>query len=487
MKRLSEILNFIDYKKVINFKDFEIENLAIRVEEIKEKTVYFLLKGKNYDGYKNYNRAYENGVKAFISDREFEIKDDSTLIVVDNVRDALYKISCFLYDNPSHKMNVFGITGSSGKTSVVTILKEIFPNSSSISSLGVQILNEKVYEPETTQTTPESHHIQNYLNLALKRGTKNFFIETSSFALRDKRVFGIDFKSSIFLNFSITHHLKIHGTILDYFNSKLLLKNLTKGPFLINFDSPYSYFFKNDSNNFYFSYKEKSDFYVSDYKKDGESFVFKINIMGKTYKVNLKDEFDIFPVLPSISLAYLENLDIYEVISKIENLILKPSGRWVVLSDDPFVVVDKSNTPLSIEFLVKKMKKFPFKRKFVLFSFFEEEDIRETYIISKILSENFDYIFITQDDAPYKTAFQCNINFMTFLKKFGFNYYSFIDDRKEAIRKALLFTKKGDALFILGRGDQKNMKIRVNKIIPFNDIEITKDLIDEIYVKRYRL
>lgn len=487
MKRLSEILNIIDYKKVINFKDCEIKNLAIRPQEIKEKTIYFLFKGKNYDGIKNYNEAYENGVRVFISDKELEINEDVTLIIVNDVKDTLYKISCFLYDNPSKIMNVFGITGSSGKTSVVTILKEIFPNSSSISSLGVQILDEKVYEPETTQTTPESHHIQNYLNLALKRGTKNFFIETSSFALKEKRVFGIDFKSSIFLNFSITHHLKIHGSILDYLNSKLLLKSLTKGPFLINSDSKYSYFFEKDSNNFYFSYKNKSDFYILDYKKERDSFVFKIKLLEKSYKINLKDEFDIYPVLPSLSLAYLENIDMEEVISKVENLTLKPSGRWVVLSKDPFVVVDKSNTPLSIEFLVKKMKKFPFKRKFVLFSFFEEEDKRETYIISKILSENFDYIFISQDDAPHKGAFQCNINFINFLKKFGYNNYSFIKDRKEAIRKALIFTKKGDALFILGRGDQKNMKVRINKVIPFNDIEITKDLINEINIKRYSL
>ncbi|MDI6861098.1 MAG: Mur ligase family protein [Caldisericia bacterium] len=486
MKRLSEILNVIDYKKVINFKDHEIENLAMRINEIKENTLYFLFKGRTYDGTKNYEEASINGVKAFISDREFEIKEDTTLIVVNNVRDVLYKISCFLYDNPSQKMNVFGITGSSGKTSVVTILKNIFPYSSSISSLGVEILNEKVYEPETTQTTPESHYIQRYLNLALKRGSKNFIIETSSFALKDKRVFGIDFKASIFLNFSITHHLKIHGTILDYLNSKILLKSLTNGPFLINSDSPYSYFFKKDSNNFYFSYKEKKDFSVVDYEKNKENFKFTIKLLEKTYNINLKDEFDIYPVLPSLSLAYLTNLNIEEAISKIENMNLNPSGRWVVLSNDPFVVVDKSNTPLSIEFLVQKIKKIPFKRKFVLFSFFEEEDKRETYIISKILAENFNFIFITQDDTQYKNPFQCNINFIKFLRKFNSNF-TFIEDRKEAIKKALIFTKKGDALFILGRGDQKYMKVRMNKKIPFNDIEITKELVNEIYLKRYYL
>ncbi|MCX8095588.1 MAG: Mur ligase family protein [Caldisericia bacterium] len=482
MKKLSELLKNIEYKKVLNFFDRDIDNLAINLKEIKENSLYFIIKGRNYDGIKNFNKAYEYGVRSFISDREFEIPEDTTLIIVNETREALYKISKFFYDDPSQKMNIFGITGSSGKTSVVNILKEIFPDSSSISSQGVQILNEKVFEPETTQTTPESHHIFKYLDLAQKKNTKNFFIEASSFSLKDKRIFGIDFKGSIFLNFSITHHLNIHGSILDYLNSKLLLKELTSGPFLINLDSPYSYFLKKDSKNFYFSYKEKSDFSILNCEKNNFDFSFMIKLLDKTYKINLKDEFDIYPVLPSLSLAYLFNIDIEEAIKKIENMNLKPKGRWEILNEDPFVVVDKSNTPLSIEFLVEKIKKLPLKRKFVLFSFFEEEDIRETYLISKLLSKNFDFIFITQDDITKKGIFQCNLNFIKFLKKFN-SKFIFIKDRKEAIKKSLSFAKKKDGVFILGRGDQKNMKFK--KItIPFNDIEITKDLIKEIYHKR---
>lgn len=485
MKRLSEILKSVDYKKVINFFDLEIENLAIKIEEIKEKTLYFIIKGRTFDGIKNFDKAYNLGVRFYVSDREFDVPKDVTLIIVNDTREALYKISKNFYDDPSQKMNVFGITGSSGKTSVVNILEQIFPSSSSISSLGVEILNEMIYEPKTTQTTPESHHIQNYLNLALKKGTKNFFIEASSFSLKDKRIFGIDFKGSIFLNFSITHHLMIHGSILDYLNSKLLLKNLTSGPFLINSDSPYSYFFKKDSNNLYFSYKEKKDFCVLNCEKKDNGSLFTIKILDKIYKINLKDDFDIYPVLPSLSLFSLFNNNIDEAINKIENMNLKPSGRWEILYKNPLVVVDKSNTPLSVKFLVEKIKKIPLKRKFVLFSFFEEEDIRETYIISKILKDNFDLIFITQDDSTKKRPFQCNLNFIKFLNKFNSNYI-FIKDRREAIEKILSFAKEGDGVFILGRGDQKNMKVG-KQVIPFNDIDVTNELIKTIYQKRINL
>lgn len=486
MKRLSEILENLKHIKVINFTEREIKNIAIKISEIKEDTIYFIIKGRNFDGLINFNEAYQKGVRVFVSYKEFIVPDDTTLIVVNDPREALSEISSFIYDNPSKRLDVFGVTGSSGKTSVVKILKEIFPLSSSISSQGVYILNEKIFEPETTQTTPESHYIQKYLNLAVNSGSKNFIIEASSFALKDKRVFGIDFKGSIFLNFSITHHLNIHKTILDYLNSKLLLKSLTSGPFLINYDNPYSYFFdKKDSRNFYFSFKEIKDFSILDIEKENSFFKYKVKLIDKIFNVKLKDEFDIYSVLPSLSLAYLFKLDIEEAIKKIENMNLKPSGRWEVLNENPLIIVDKSNTPLSIEFLVNKIKRLPLRRKFVVFSFFEEEDIRETYVITKILSENFDMIFITQDDAVNKGAYQCNVNFINFLRKLN-SKYIFIKDRKEAIEKSISFTKRGDGLFILGRGDQKNMKVG-KKIVPFYDIEITKELINKLYLKRKQL
>ncbi len=483
MKKLSELIKDLDYIKIVNFIDREIKNLAININEIKGNDIYFIIKGRNFDGINNFYKAYDAGVRVFVSDRDLENLKDMTLILVKDPRDALFKISKLFYDDPSKKMNVFGITGSSGKTSVVNILKEIFPSSSSISSQGVYILGEKVYEPLTTLTTPEAHHIGRYLKEAVDKGTKNFFIETSSFSLKGKRVFGITFKGGVFLNFSPTHHLMIHETILDYLNSKLILKELVEGPFLINLDSPYSIFFKKDENNYYFSYKSDAHFKILDYELKENHYIFSIKLLDKKVKIRLNDSFDVYPILPSISLAYLFNLDIDEVIEKVQTLNLKPKGRWEVLYESPLVVVDKSNTPLSIEYIVEKIKKIPLRKKIVLFSFFEEEDIRETYLISKILKENFDFIIISQDDTTQKSPFQCNLNFIKFLKKFN-SKFIFIEDRKRAIEFALSLAKELDGVFILGRGDEKNMKIRKDLTIPFNDIEVTEGLINTIYINK---
>jgi|GEM_PF-1131400 len=478
MKKVNELLKDVDYKKIYGDSNSIINSLSINLNEIKENSLFFIIKGQSFDGLNLFKDAYLKGVKVFVSDRIFDHPDDSTLIIVDNVREALYKISKNFFDDPSRKMNVFGITGSSGKTSVIYLLRNIFPDSGSIGSEGIYILNEKVFESETTLTTPESHIINSYLKKSLDKGVKNFFIETSSFSLKGKRVYGIDFKGGIFLNFSITHHLKIHKNINDYLESKLKLKELVNGPFLINKDDPYSTFFKKDSSNYYFSYKNKADFYIENYSKEDDFYNFKINLFGKVFHINLKEKSDIYPILPAISLSYLFNLDIDEVIKKIEEIYKKPEGRWVIVNEDPFIVVDKANTPLSIKFLIEKTKEIDLKRKIVLFSFFEEEDIRETLLITKQLIENFNHIFISRDDSKEKTPFQCNKNFIYFLKKFNVKYF-FVEDRRECIKRAIEFTNRGDGLFILGRGDEKNMRIK-DRLIPFNDIEVTKEILFEL-------
>ncbi|MGB9843199.1 MAG: Mur ligase family protein [Caldisericia bacterium] len=478
MKKLIDLLKGVDYKKIFGDENHLVNSLAIKLEEIKDDTLFFIIKGQSFDGMKNFNDAYLKGVRVFISDRKIESPLNSTYVIVDDVRETLYKISKNFYNDPSKNLNVFGITGSSGKTSVIYLLRNIFPDSGSIGSEGIYILNNKVFEPEGTLTTPESHIINYYLKESEVKKVKNFFIEVSSFAIKGKRVYGIDFKGGIFLNFSITHHLKIHKNIWDYLNSKLKLKELTNGPFLINRDDPYSDFFKKDSSNYYFSYKDKANFYVENYSKKDNFYNFKLNLLGKTFMIDLYEKSDIYPILPTLSLSYLFNLDIKEVIKKINDIYKKPEGRWVIINKDPLIIVDKANTPLSIKFLTEKIKDFKLNRKIVLFSFFEEEDIRETLLITKLLVKNFDYIFVSQDDSKEKTPFECNKNFIYFLKKFNVKY-SFVEDRKKCIKRAIESVKKGDGLFILGRGDEKNMRVK-DKLVPFNDIEVTKEILSNL-------
>ena len=478
MKKLNSLLKDVDYKKIFGDENCPISSLSINLSETKENSLFFIIKGQNFDGINLFKDAYSKGARVFISDRIFEHPDDITLVIVDDVREALYKISRNFFDNPSKDLNVFGITGSSGKTSVIYLLRNIFLDSASIGSEGIYFLNEKVFEPENVLTTPESHILNYYLKESLKKSIKNFFIEVSSFAIRGKRIYGIDFKGGIFLNFSITHHLKIHKNINDYLESKLKLKELVNGPFLINRDDPYSVFFKKDSKNYYFSYKNRADFYVQNYSKSDDIYKFRVNLLGKTYSIDLEEKSDIYSVLPAISLSYLFNLDTEEVIEKIKKIYKKPEGRWVILNNDPLIVVDKANTPLSIEFLIDKIRDIKLKRKIVLFSFFEEEDIRETLLITKLLIRNFDYIFISSDDSKEKTPFECNKNFIYFLKKFNVKYF-FVEDRKECIKKAIEFTKKGDGLFILGRGNEKNLRTK-DGLTPFNDVEVTKEILDNL-------
>ncbi|HQO99957.1 MAG TPA: hypothetical protein PL042_05035, partial [Caldisericia bacterium] len=93
MKKLNSLLKDVDYKKIYGDENCPISSLSINLNETKDKSLFFIIKGQNFDGMNLFKDAYSKGAKAFISDRIFEHPDDITLVIVDNVRESLYKIS----------------------------------------------------------------------------------------------------------------------------------------------------------------------------------------------------------------------------------------------------------------------------------------------------------------------------------------------------------------------------------------------------------
>ncbi|MCD6167969.1 MAG: hypothetical protein J7J33_01505, partial [Caldisericia bacterium] len=184
---------------------------------------------------------------------------------------------------------------------------------------------------------------------------------------------------------------------------------------------------------------------------------------------------DIDIVLPALSFLKIFYNNVISFVEKIKD-IKRPPGRWEILSKNPLIVVDKCNTPPCFE---KIMDLFPLvKRRILVFSFFEEEDIRETIKIFNIVKKLFDFVIVTSDDTMTKTPFMCNRDFMKLLKRYGIPF-KFIEDRREAIEYGVKLTNNSDGLFILGRGDESFMLIRGNRV-KYSDVETVKEIIHGI-------
>ena len=477
MKKLSELLKGIQIKNFYGRLDREVNSLVIDSREAGEGSVFFAIKGRRFNGHDFILDAYKKGCRVFIVEREISGLKDSTLIITDNSRMAFSIASSNFYNNPSGKLNVYGITGSTGKTTLIHLLRELIPDSASLGSEGKFIKKNLINRGEGLLTTPETFEIQKFLDRCLREKVKDVFLEVSSFALMNYRVEGINFKGGIFLNLHPTHHLMIHKTILNYLKSKIHLLELTKGPFILNLDDPYHSFFKEKGkeNLFFYSKRTKTHFFVEEKKVLDDGFLFKLNLMGEKIDVKLNKRGDIDIVLPALSFLKIFYNDTTSFVEKIKD-IKRPPGRWEILSKNPLIVVDKCNTPPCFE---KIMDLFPLvKRRILVFSFFEEEDIRETIKIFNIVNKLFDFVIVTSDDTMTKTPFMCNRDFMKLLKRYGIPF-KFIEDRREAIEYGVKLTNNSDGLFILGRGNESFMLIRGNRV-KYSDVETVKEIIHGI-------
>ena len=204
---LKYLINDLEINKYIGDLNIEITNITSDSRNIKENGLFVAINGFSKNGIEFIPNAIENGAKAIIVEPDVDIDSlnyNLPIISVKNTRQALAKISCTFYDNPSKKLKLVGITGTKGKTTTTFMTKAILQehglNVGLIGSIACYINNEKI--EDTDRTTPESMDIQKYLKLMVDRNVDVAIIEVSSQAMKLDRVYGCDFDIGIFTNFS---------------------------------------------------------------------------------------------------------------------------------------------------------------------------------------------------------------------------------------------------------------------------------------------
>ena len=202
MKLIREILYKVDIIDIIGDTSIKINKVEFNSKLIVNDDMYVAVNGVNVDGHNFINKAIKNGSICIICENlPTEILNDIVYIKVNSSRDALSIISSNYYDNPSSKINLIGITGTNGKTTVSTLLYELYKNlgikSGLISTIKIMIDHDII---KSNQTTPDSLAINNYLNKMVLNGVKYCFMEVSSHGIDQSRIKGLNFKGGIFLS-----------------------------------------------------------------------------------------------------------------------------------------------------------------------------------------------------------------------------------------------------------------------------------------------
>ena len=205
----------------------DITNICYDSRKVNKNSIFVCINGNKVNGHDFINEAIKNGAVAIVVEEELNIKrEDITLIKVKNTKIALASISNLFYKEPSKEINLVGVTGTNGKTTVIHYIKDVLEaygkSTGIIGTLGYELKDKEISVEKINPTTPESLELQDIFREFINKGAKNVVMEVTSSALSKHRVDYCNFNVGVFTNLS-QDHLEEHGTMENYKNEKIKL------------------------------------------------------------------------------------------------------------------------------------------------------------------------------------------------------------------------------------------------------------------------
>ena len=349
MKLLKDILYRVTINRVIGSTSVAINNIEFDSRKIEFNDVFVAIKGVLSDGHNYIEKASDLGALVIICEKiPDKIINGITYVEVDNSNLALSVLAANYYGNPSDDIQLIGITGTNGKTTVATLLYKLFKKAGFkvglLSTVKILIYNK---EYKATHTTPDSLTINRYLKEMVDEGIEFCFMEVSSHGIDQMRTRNLNFKGGVFTNLS-HDHLDYHKDFAAYRDvKKMFFDQLPKNAFaLTNSDDKNGKYMLQNTKAKKYTYALKS---IADYKSQVLENQFNgllLKINGQELWVKLIGNFNAYNLLAIYAVADLlglENLEILQLMSELESV----DGRfqYVVSKNNITAIVDYAHTP----------------------------------------------------------------------------------------------------------------------------------------------
>ena len=444
-----------------NVPDIEIESLMSDSRKKKPNSIFFCEKGMMFDGHRFVDQAIENGAKVIIHSEPLRnTKDGIVYIRVKNVNVAFNQIADKFYGHPSHKLEMYGVTGTNGKSSTACIIRYILNDIRPCGYIGTIAIEYGNIKLPPLLTTPDIDNLHGILSEMVACKMKACALEASSIGIEQGRVDSIDFDVAIFTN--LTHdHLDYHGTMDNYFQAKKKLFDHLKesAVAIVNVDDPYGEKIVEDCkcNVITYGIDHKADYQITHYQLLKDRTIFTLRCNGREYELetNLVAKFNLYNLLGAIAAVNMRGIAITQLLDKIKT-IKQIDGRVERIDKgQPFnIIVDFAHTPDGIEKLCQFGAAITPKGKRIIAvtGSAGKRDTVKRPIFGEILDKYADMIVLTEDDPrDEKIVDICN-EIASGIKK---TPYIIIEDRYQAIREAIQLAEDNDTILILGKGDEE--------------------------------
>ncbi len=478
--KLKDLVSGVSYQCICGDLEQDVDHV-IYDSRIKTKCGLFIaIEGFKTDGHQFIEAAIENGAKTLVVQKDIICKRQGiTIIKVENTRSTMAIIANNMFNHPSKKLNLVGVTGTNGKTSIVYLLGQILESyNRSIGIIGTieNRIGNMVLKAE--RTTPESIDLQAIFNKMIEHEVSYALMEVSSHALELNRVDGCDFKIGIFTNLT-QDHLDFHQTMEKYAKAKSKLFKLCDIG-IINCDSEYVDIISRGAKCPIITYgiDHDADFRASNVIITAAGVEYTLVCPEGQYKVKvpIPGKFTVYNTLAVIISALRLDIPVEYIINALTKVKGVPGRVQSFTSPKGFsVLVDYAHTPDGLENVLMTIKQFVQRDVITVFGCGGDRDKTKRPIMGEIAARYSDRVIITSDNPRTECPSQIIDEIETGLKGLDVAYVK-IEDRKEAIMLALREAKEGDVILIAGKGHE-NYQILKDRIIHFDDCEVVSEYI----------
>lgn len=481
---LKELLKNITPLTVTGQSDIEITGVNIDSRRIKEGHLFVAQRGTQVDGHKFIPKAIELGAKAILcEDMPEEKVDGVTYIQVESTEDAAGKVATIFYGDPSRKLKLVGVTGTNGKTTIATLLYNMFRKLGYKCGLMSTVCN--YIEDEAIpadHTTPDPIELNLLLSKMVDAGCQYAFMECSSHAIAQKRIGGLNFAGGIFTNLT-RDHLDYHKTFENYRNAKkAFFDMLPKGTFAItNADDKNGMYMVQNTKATVKTYSIRT---MADFKAKLLECHFGgmyLDVNGQEVGVQFIGKFNVSNLLAIYGAAVMLG-------EKPENILLvmstlkSVSGRLepIQSSEGYTAIVDYAHTPDALENVLKAIHEVlnGKGRVITVCGAGGNRDKGKRPIMAQEAVKQSDTVIITSDNPRFEEPQDIINDMLAGLDKEQMKKVLSIVDRKEAIRTACMMANKGDVILVAGKGHENYQEIKGVKH-HFDDKEVLKEIMGE--------
>lgn len=482
MKVLKDILYKVSLTSTTGDMEVVVKAIEFDSRKVVKGSAFVAIKGTQVDGHEYIAVALEKGASIIVCEQlPKETLPGITYVQVVNSAKALGIMAANFYGNPSEKMRVVAVTGTNGKTTTVTLLHQLFVAmgySTGLLSTVENKINAQVIP--ATHTTPDAVSVQALLRQMLDAGCTHCFMEASSHAIVQERIAGLKLAGAVFTN--ITHdHLDYHGTFDEYIKAKKkLFDELPKDAFaLVNADDKRGMVMLQNCKATHqtFALKSSSDFKAKVISNTLEGLELDIN--GKLTWFRLIGAFNAYNLLGVLGVAVLLGEDEDEVLTAL-SAIRGAKGRFDRIAIGGIVaIVDYAHTPDALENVLKTINgvRGGNEQLTTVVGCGGNRDKTKRPTMGKIAVTESDKVILTSDNPRFEEPMDILKDMQAGIGPSEMRKTLTIEDRREAIKTAVMMAKRGDIILIAGKGHEDYQEVKGVKH-HFDDAEVVTEYLN---------